>query len=384
MAPCAVTPETGQSLTVALGPRSYEVRVVSGQHEAFGAFVRRALEKTWGGRSCRTAFLVTDAHLAKLGAHLALAQSLAAVQIEPAIAIIPAGESSKSLEQAARLYDDLVDRGADRHSVVVAVGGGVVGDLAGFVSATFAAGWPWSWSPPRYWPRSIAPSVEKSASIILAAKNIIGAFHQPVLTWIDIQTLETLSDRELRCGLAEVVKYGVILDAELFAIARRERGPPAGATKPPCGSIVFRSCELKAVVVAEDEREESGRRALLNFGHTVGHAIEAVAGYGGPFQHGEAVSAGMVAECRLAQRLGWIGAEVTERVARLLAQLGLPIETPALDPALLLQAMRRDKKNRGGKLRFVLPRAIGSAELTDMAGEADVAAVLAGRETRSL
>jgi 3-dehydroquinate synthase len=384
MAPCAVTPETGQSLTVALGPRSYEIRVVSGQHEAFGAFVRRALEKTWGGGSRRTAFLVTDAHLAKLGAHLPLAESLAAAQIEPAIAVIPAGEPSKSLEQAARLYDNLVDRGADRHTVVVAVGGGVVGDLAGFVSATFARGLALVMVPTTLLAQVDSAIGGKVGINHPRAKNIIGAFHQPVLTWIDIQTLETLPDRELRCGLAEVVKYGVILDALLFASLEQNAARLLARDEAALRSIVFRSCELKAGVVAEDEREESGRRAVLNFGHTVGHAIEAVAGYDGPFEHGEAVAAGMVAECRLAQRLGWIGADVTDRVARLLEQLGLPIETPALDPALLLQAMRRDKKNRGGKLRFVLPRAIGSVELTDLAGEADVAAVLAGEEARTL
>jgi 3-dehydroquinate synthase len=384
MAPGAANLEAGQCLTLPLGQRSYEIRVVSGQHEAFGSFVRRALERTWSGGSCRTAFLVTDTHLAELGAHLPLAESLATAQIEPAIAIVPAGESSKSLEQAARLYDDLVDRGADRHTVVVAVGGGVVGDLAGFVSATFARGLALVMVPTTLLAQVDSAIGGKVAVNHPRAKNIIGAFHQPVLTWIDIQTLQTLPDREMRCGLAEVVKYGVIKDPGLFASLEQSAGCLLARDLAALRSIVFRSCELKAAVVAEDEREESGQRAVLNFGHTVGHAIEAVAGYDGPYQHGEAVAAGMVAECRLAERLGWIKAEVTHRVARLLEQLGLPTETPALDPAMLLHAMRRDKKNRGGKLRFVLPRAIGSVELTDLASEADITAVLAGPEGRSL
>jgi 3-dehydroquinate synthase len=199
------------------------------------------------------------------------------------------------------------------------------------------------------------------------AKNIIGAFHQPIGVWVDTETLTTLPPRELRCGLAEVVKYGVILDAGFFedleahveAILARQPGA--------LRRIVARCCQLKADVVTRDEREETGLRAVLNFGHTVGHAIEAVAGYGGAFLHGEAVAAGMVAECRLAERLGWIDSLLTDRLIRLLDRFGLPKSIPGLDPEALLEAMSRDKKNQRGKTRFVLPRALGQVELTDAA-----------------
>ncbi len=199
------------------------------------------------------------------------------------------------------------------------------------------------------------------------AKNIIGAFHQPAGVWIDTATLNTLPARELRCGLAEVVKYGVILDADFFDELETRAQALLDRRGEALRTIVAHCCRLKADVVAQDEREETGLRAVLNFGHTVGHAIEAVAGYAGAFQHGEAVAAGMVAECRLAERLGWIGPEVTERLIRLLERFGLPTAISGLDPDRLLEAMSRDKKNQRGQIRFVLPRAIGQVELTDAA-----------------
>ncbi len=204
------------------------------------------------------------------------------------------------------------------------------------------------------------------------AKNIIGAFHQPAGVWIDTKSLETLPPRELRCGLAEVVKYGVILDEEFFGFVEANAEAILALDPAAIRRIVARSCELKADVVSKDEREETGLRAVLNFGHTIGHAIEAVAGYGGEFQHGEAVAAGMVAECRLAERLGWIGADLTERLVHLLGRLGLPTAAKGLDVDAMVEAMGRDKKNRGGKVRFVLPRKLGQVELTDVATMEDV------------
>ena len=184
------------------------------------------------------------------------------------------------------------------------------------------------------------------------------------------------SARELRCGLAEVVKYGVILDAEFFASLERDVENIMGRDDVALRRIVVESCRQKAAVVTRDEREETGLRAILNFGHTIGHAIEAVAGYEGPFQHGEAVAVGMAAEARLAQRLGWIGADAFDRLKRLLERFGLPTSAPGLDTGKLMAAMARDKKNRAGKIRFVLPRSIGKVELTDTASHDDVRAVL--------
>ena len=363
------------SVRVELGPRSYEVRVVSGSGPgAFGRFAREALESCWAGRGCRSGLVVTDEHLEGLAG--GFVEALERVGIAAGLEVLPAGEATKSLGQASRLLDRLVAMKADRHTCVVAVGGGVVGDLAGFVSATYARGLPLLMVP-----TSLLAMVDSSVGGKVGvnhpgAKNIIGAFHQPSAVWIETDTLATLPPRELRCGLAEVVKYGVILDLGFFEYLEgnaREieaRGPEA------IRRIIARSCELKAEVVSRDEREETGLRAVLNFGHTVGHAIEAVAGYGGAFQHGEAVAVGMVLEGRLAERLGWIDSGPTDRLAALLRRFGLPVEAPGLDADALLSAMGRDKKNRGGQIRFVLPRSIGRVELTE-APEAEIRAALA-------
>jgi 3-dehydroquinate synthase len=362
---------------VELGPRSYEVRVVTGRLDEFGPFVRGALGSSWSGRSCRSALIVTDTHLADLSLTSGYQTALSQVGIESATVILPPGEASKSLACTSRLYDELVSRKADRHTAIVALGGGVVGDIAGFAAATYARGLPLVMVP-----TTLLAQVDSSVGGKVGinhpgAKNIIGAFHQPVGVWIDTATLQTLPDRELRCGLAEVVKYGVILDAEFFAELESQSGNILNRHDDALRRIVARSCRLKADVVAADEREETGLRAVLNFGHTVGHAIEAVAGYGGLFEHGEAVAVGMVAECRLAHGLGWIGSDVVDRVIGLLERFGLPTSAPGLDPVRLIEAMGRDKKNRNGRLRFVLPRSIGRVELTDAAGEADVRAILA-------
>jgi len=356
------------SLTVPLGARSYEIVVTSGQPENFGRFARAFLDATWAGKHCRFALLVTDENLAPLPYPRACREAIEQLGIRVQSVVLPAGEATKCLDQASRLYDCLVAARADRHTAIVAVGGGVIGDLAGFVAATYARGLPLLMVP-----TSLLAQVDSAVGGKVGinhplAKNIIGAFHQPSGVWIDTASLDTLPPRELRCGLAEVVKYGVILDAAFFAFLEARAEVILERQGDALRTIVARSCQLKADVVACDEREETGRRAVLNFGHTVGHAIEAVAGYGGPYLHGEAVAAGMVAECRMAEHLGWITPEVTTRLIALLLRFGLPTATPGLDPASLLEAMTRDKKNQRGQIRFVLPRALGQVELTGDVG----------------
>ncbi len=361
---------------VDLGSRSYEVRVVSGAGSgAFGGFVREVLGSRWAGRNCRSALVVTDENL--VGAAGGFVSELTEIGIGASLETVPAGERSKSLEASLRLYDRLVAIRADRQTCVVAVGGGVIGDLAGFVAATYARGLPLLMVP-----TSLLAMVDSSVGGKVGvnhpgAKNVIGAFHQPAGVWIDTDVLTTLPTRELRCGLAEVVKYGVILDARFFE--ELEANVELIESRDPVmiRRIIARSCELKAEVVSADEREETGLRAVLNFGHTVGHAIEAVAGYGGKFEHGEAVAVGMVAESRLAESLGWIDPGITERIIALLRRFQLPVEAHGLDLAALFNAMGRDKKNERGSIRFVLPRAIGRVELTG-APEAAIHAVLAG------
>lgn len=359
---------------VALGPRSYSIRVVSGAIGELEGFAQSALEATWAGKSCRKALVVTDENVAPQAGPLLTA--LSAIGLDATTSILPPGEATKSLDRAADLYDELIRLKADRHTLIVALGGGVIGDLSGFVAATFARGLPLFMVP-----TSLLAQVDSSVGGKVGvnhprAKNIIGAFHQPIGVWIDTGCLETLPDRELRCGLAEVVKYGVILDAEFFDDL--EQNAEAALSRDPAvlRKIVAKSCELKAQVVTRDEREETGLRAVLNFGHTIGHAIEAVSGYGGAYLHGEAVAAGMVLESRLAERLGWIKPDVTERLVALLRRLGLPTDAPGLPTERLLDAMSRDKKNREGMVRFVLPRRLGHVELTDVPTREDIQAIL--------
>jgi 3-dehydroquinate synthase len=359
---------------VELGPRSYEVRVVSGGGSGLGPFAREALEATWGGRSCRRALLITDEHVEALADPITTA--LDAAGIVATRAVVPSGEASKSLDRAADLYDDLVQLRADRHTAIVALGGGVIGDLAGFVAATYARGLPLLMIP-----TTLLAQVDSSVGGKVGVnhprvKNIIGAFHQPVGVWIDTESLASLPDREYSCGLAEVIKYGVILDAGFFAYLEGHTAEILARDPAALRHVVAHSCRLKADVVSRDEREETGLRAVLNFGHTVAHAVESVSGYAGGFHHGEAVAVGMVAECRLAERLGWIGPEVTARVRALVEQFRLPAAASGLETDDLLEAMTRDKKNQKGKIRFVLPRVIGRVELTDAPSEADIRAVL--------
>ncbi len=325
-------PEPSQAevgVRVELGARGYEVRVVTGSN-GLGRFARAALDATWGGRSCRRALLVTDANVAGLAP--SIVAGLAEVGINATLAVVPPGEPSKSLDRAADLYDDLVRLRADRHIAIVALGGGVVGDLAGFVAATYARGLPLLMVP-----TSLLSMVDSSVGGKVGvnhprAKNIIGAFHQPVGVWIDTAYLQGLPPRELRCGLAEVIKYGVILDPHFFTYL--EQNAESISTRDPAAmrTIVAHSCRLKADVVARDEREETGLRAILNFGHTIGHAVEAVAGHGyagtGAVPHGEAVAIGMAAEARLAERLGWIAPDLTGRLVALIERFGLPAALP--------------------------------------------------------
>jgi 3-dehydroquinate synthase len=350
--------------------------VVSGRPEKFGAFARAALEATWAGRNCRRALLVTDENVAVQDTPYLSA--LSGTGIATLLAVVPPGEGSKTLDRAADLYDDLVRMRADRHTLIVALGGGVVGDLAGFVAATFARGLPLLMVPTTLLAQVDSAVGGKVGVNHPRCKNIIGAFHQPVGVWVDTDTLQTLPPREMRCGLAEVIKYGVILDASFFGYLEQHADAIKAHEPEAIRYIVAQSCRLKAEVVTRDEREETGLRAVLNFGHTIAHAVESVAGYGGPYQHGEAVAVGMVAEARLAERIGWIEPDVTSRLVGMLERFGLPTRAPGFDQEVLLEAMSRDKKNQKGKTRFVLPRCLGRVELTDAPSEADIRAVLAG------
>jgi 3-dehydroquinate synthase len=276
---------------------------------------------------------------------------------------------------ARELYDRLVALPADRKTLIVAVGGGVIGDLAGFVASTYVRGLPLLMVP-----TTLLAMVDSSVGGKVAvnhpqAKNLIGTFHQPVGVFIDTATLATLPDREYRSGLAEVIKYGVILDAAFFESLERHAAAIVARDPAAVQQIVQRCCQLKADVVEQDEREETGLRAVLNYGHTFAHAFETAAGYGG-WLHGVAVAAGMVCASRLAERRGLISAGVTERQVRLLQAFGLPIAPERWSVDALVQTMRSDKKAVNGQMRFVLPRRLGAVALFDDIPEADVRQVL--------
>jgi 3-dehydroquinate synthase len=319
------------------------------------------------------ALVVSDAHTR--GHADAVAGGLEAAGLRAARVTLPAGEGQKSLAAAAQLYDRLIDLPADRRTLVVAVGGGVIGDLSGFVAATFARGLPLLMVPTTLLAMVDSSVGGKTAVNHPRAKNAIGAFHQPVGVWIDTATLETLPEREYRSGLAEVVKYGVILDPELFAYLEEHADAILARAPEVVRHIVARCCRLKADVVEQDERELTGLRAVLNYGHTFAHAFETAAGYG-TWLHGEAVAAGMVCASRLAERRGLIPPALTERQRSLLGRFGLPVAPEPWPTAELVAAMRNDKKALAGRLRFLLPRRMGEVALYEDVPEDDVVRVL--------
>jgi 3-dehydroquinate synthase len=353
------------TIRVNLGPRSYDIAIGSGADAAFSDFVRQRISQPARG------VFVADSNTRPHAERLARAVGAGDV------VTVPAGESSKSIAETAKLFSQLASRAADRTTPVIAVGGGVVGDLAGFVSATYNRGLPLVMVPTTLLAMVDSSVGGKVGINLLEGKNLVGAFHQPAGVWIDTALLDTLPDREYRSGLAEVVKYGVILDPEFFgslesnADAILRRAPSAVA------DIVARSCRLKADVVEQDEREETGLRMVLNFGHTFAHAFESVAGYG-TWLHGEAVAAGMVCASRLAERRGLIPSDVTSRQLNLLSRFGLPVKPRReWETEALLEVMRRDKKNVGGRLRFILPTRLGHVTAVDNVPEQVVREVLA-------
>lgn len=360
-------PLAAESVEVCLGPRSYEIEIASGNLGRLGEFIRRR-------RKCTHAVMITDSHVEDPHANRA-AESLAAAGAAIDLLVVEPGEQTKSAESAAWLWRKLLELGTDRKSLVVAVGGGVVGDLAGFVAATFARGLPF-FQVPTTLLAQVDSSVGGKVGVNLpGAKNMVGAFWQPAGVLIDTDVLATLPDREYRSGLAEVVKYGVILDAEFFAELEAHVAELDARQSDVLARTIARCCRLKADVVEQDEREETGLRAVLNYGHTFAHALEAVTGYDA-WLHGEAVAVGMMCAARLAERLGRIGAELTRRQESLLTALKLPVKLGRVDRQELLAAMQRDKKVEHGRLRFVLPSRLGHVELVDEVPAADVEAAL--------
>lgn len=348
---------------VDLKDRAYDIHVAEADSPRLGEFAKQRC-------SGDKALVVTDENVGPRHA-AAVVGALEGSQFVVRCVALPAGESVKSLGSASRLYDVLADWRADRKTLVVPLGGGVIGDLAGFVAATFNRG-----LPVLMVPTTLLAMVDSSVGGKVGVnhprgKNLIGAFHQPIGVWIDIAFLETLPDREYRSGLAEVVKYGMILDAEFFAYLEANADAALARTPDAVRHVVARCCRLKADVVERDEREETGLRAVLNYGHTFAHAFETVGGYGA-LLHGEAVAAGMACAAHLAVERGLIPDEVRERQDRLLDRFGLPNRPAPWPVEEVLSAMRSDKKNVGGRLRLVLPRRLGEVTLFDDVSEMEV------------
>jgi 3-dehydroquinate synthase len=360
-----------ETVRVNLGPRSYDIAITHEDALGIGPFVRSALPKT------STALVVCDSNTQSHGR--AVESALSAENLRTGFATVPAGESSKCLTELSKLYDALYDLAADRKTCVVAVGGGVIGDLAGFAAATYNRGLPLIMVP-----TSLLAMVDSSVGGKTGinhpkGKNLIGSFHQPSGVWIDLAYLKTLPEREYLSGLAEVVKYGVILDAEFFDYLETNAKQVRDRKSGLLSHVVSRCCRLKADVVEKDEHETTGLRAVLNYGHTFAHAYETLAGYG-TLLHGEAVAIGMMDAAKLAHRLGLIDANFVERQRTLLEALWLPTSPLAAYPTdELIAVMRRDKKAVGGKMRFILPTRLGEVKLFDDVPESLVRDVLEGR-----
>ena len=359
--------DSTETVRVELAERSYDIQIGAGNLDRTGRFL------TGLGRVSH-AIVITDQNIEQPHAH-AVAESLAAAEVTVDLIVLEPGETSKSIEQASALWEKMLELGADRKSVVVAVGGGVVGDLAGFIAATYARGI-------RFFqvPTSLLAQVDSSVGgkvgiNLPTAKNMVGAFLQPMGVLIDTATLETLDVRQYRAGLGEVVKYGVILDAELFDYLEANTAALNAQDHDVLRHVIAWCCRLKADVVRQDEREESGLRAVLNYGHTFAHAFEALSGYG-EILHGEAVAVGMLCASRLAERLGRVDTALTARQHDLLTALELATEIPTLDADEILKSMMHDKKVEHGRLRFVLPSGMGSVELVGDVDQDHVRAAL--------
>ncbi len=340
-----------RTVKVPLGTRSYSIVIGRRLADRLG----RACVKLGFAPRC---VVVTDEQVGPRHSPRVL-DSLRKAGFEPLVVTLPAGEASKQLAQVEALYHQLAEHRLERRSFVVALGGGVVGDVAGFVAGTYLRGIGLVQLPTTLLAQVDSSVGGKTGVNLPAGKNLVGVFHQPRLVFCDLATLDTLPEREFRAGVAEVIKYGIIRDAALFELLERDLDRLLGREEATLGAMVARSCEIKAEVVARDETE-AGLRAVLNFGHTIGHALEAITGYS-QYLHGEAIAIGQCAAARLSTRLTGLPEADAERVRVLFDRAGLPTEVrlSAAQQKQLLKAMQLDKKASGGRPRFVLAEALG-------------------------
>jgi len=344
------------TVDVNLGDRSYTIEI--------GANLDQAGNRLQGLGFGKKMALVTNPAIKELYGQRAL-ESLKAAGFVVMTIIIPDGEQYKNLDWANSIYSALLINSFDRKSALVALGGGVIGDLTGFAAATFMRGIPFVQIPTTLLAMVDSSVGGKTGVNHPMGKNMIGAFYQPKKVLMDLSVLKSLPREELLSGMAEVIKYGVIWDAAFFEYLEANREKILALDAGALSHVIRRSCEIKAEVVSRDERE-GGLRAILNYGHTVGHAVETAENY--TLRHGYAVAIGMVYAARLAHRTGLCDASLPERVERLIKAYGLPHELSALgrkpSPSGLMDTMQLDKKAEGGKVKFVLPKRLGEVVVT--------------------
>ena len=339
---------------VELGSRSYDILIGLGSLSDCHKHIKRLF-------SSGSLFMISDDNCFDLIGH-DLIRLLAENGLSVRSVVFPMGEGSKNLRTVENISSELAQKGADRHSVIIALGGGVTGDIAGFVASIYMRGIPFVQIPTTLLAQVDSSVGGKTGVDLKEGKNLVGTFYQPSLVIIDIGVLATLPPKELRNGLSEVIKYGAIWDADFFSYLEDNIKGCIGLEPEAIMEVVRRSCEIKAEVVSSDERE-AGLRRILNFGHTFGHAIEAASNF--QISHGEGVSIGMVAASRLSNMKGLLSDNELERMINLITAMGLPVELPSyLNIDDVISRIKYDKKSRGGDIHFVLLKRIGDTLIT--------------------
>jgi len=357
-----------RTVRVPLGSRSYDIKIAPGLISKLGEGCARLKL----GQRCA---ILTDTNVGRAYAKPAY-NSLVRAGFEPSLVIVPAGETAKSLKSVQSCYDRLASHRLERKSFIVALGGGVVGDLAGFIAATYLRGIPFVQVPTTLLAQVDSSVGGKVGVNLKAGKNLVGAFHQPRFVLCDLEALATLPTREFRAGLAEVIKYGIIYDAALFARIERDLPKLLRREPKPLEEVIARCCAIKAEVVGQDETE-NGLRAILNFGHTIGHGLEAISRYG-KYLHGEAIAIGQVAAARLSRDLAGLPTNDSARITALFQRAGLPtrVRLSVRQRPRLFAAMKLDKKVSDGEIKFVLARRIGKVVWGQRVPAAEIEKVL--------
>ena len=351
-----------EMLRVPLSGRAYQIEIGTGNLKHVGPLLASA-------GSVSRCEILTDENVLPLFAQRVV-DSITDHGIDVSLRVVPAGEESKSIPTAEAVWDAMLEDGVDRKTVMVALGGGVVGDLAGFCAATYARGIRFLQIPTTLLAQVDSSVGGKVGVNLEKSKNMVGAFHQPIAVLIDTETLATLDGPQFLSGMGEIVKYAESLDADFFAVLENNTDRILKWDNEFLRKIIARCCQIKAEIVLQDEMETTGLRAKLNFGHTFAHAFETLCGYG-VVPHGLAVSVGSIFAAKLAHSLGMIDSETVDRMVRLHKELTLPTDlsdipvATARDPQNLIDAMFHDKKTEHGRLRFVLPTRLGACELVD-------------------